>query len=171
MTSALLREHPHIARLFATYGPRHRAARIFMRAAQTISTTGPRRLRSYDFDVNATATIHMLEMTRQHSPEAVFIFVITNKVYGDTPNRLPLIEQRHVRTHAGHRYAANGVDEKHVSSILRCTVYSVAQQSFRGRHGAGIRTLFRHAHGIFRCGCITGGDHAAGASNTDSWPI
>ena len=45
-----------------------------------------------DFDVNATGTVNVLEMTRQHCPEAVFVFMSTNKVYGDAPNELPLKE-------------------------------------------------------------------------------
>ena len=45
-----------------------------------------------DFSVNATGTLNLLEATRQFCPEAAFIFTSTNKVYGDTPNRLPLIE-------------------------------------------------------------------------------
>jgi CDP-paratose 2-epimerase len=45
-----------------------------------------------DFGVNANGTINLLEMTRLFCPEAVFIFTSTNKVYGDTPNYLPLIE-------------------------------------------------------------------------------
>jgi CDP-paratose 2-epimerase len=45
-----------------------------------------------DFSINATGTLVMLEATRQHAPEATFIFTSTNKVYGDTPNALPLVE-------------------------------------------------------------------------------
>lgn len=45
-----------------------------------------------DFGVNATGTLNMLELTRQHCPKATFIFTSTNKVYGDTPNFLPLVE-------------------------------------------------------------------------------
>ena len=45
-----------------------------------------------DFSVNANETLVLLENTRQICPNAVFIFCSTNKVYGDTPNRLPLIE-------------------------------------------------------------------------------
>lgn len=45
-----------------------------------------------DFDVNATGTFNVLEMTRQHCPEAVVVFMSTNKVYGDAPNELPLKE-------------------------------------------------------------------------------
>src|SRR3954467_3792638 len=45
-----------------------------------------------DFDVNAGATVNLLEATRQANPEAVFIFMSTNKVYGDSPNEVPLKE-------------------------------------------------------------------------------
>jgi CDP-paratose 2-epimerase len=45
-----------------------------------------------DFGVNAVGTLNMLELYRKYSPEGVFIFTSTNKVYGDTPNNLPLIE-------------------------------------------------------------------------------
>jgi CDP-paratose 2-epimerase len=45
-----------------------------------------------DFEVNALGTVNLLEATRQHCPEAVFIFLSTNKVYGDAPNEVPLKE-------------------------------------------------------------------------------
>jgi len=45
-----------------------------------------------DFEINANGTLNLLEYCRMHSPEAVFIFTSTNKVYGDTPNNLPLVE-------------------------------------------------------------------------------
>ena len=45
-----------------------------------------------DFDVNAGGTLNLLEACRRHAPDAVFITVSTNKVYGDNPNRLPLVE-------------------------------------------------------------------------------
>ena len=44
-----------------------------------------------DFTINANGTLNLLEMNRRHCPKAVFIFVSTNKVYGDLPNALPLI--------------------------------------------------------------------------------
>jgi CDP-paratose 2-epimerase len=46
-----------------------------------------------DFDTNAVGTLNLLESTRQHTPETVFVHMSTNKVYGDAPNELPLIEQ------------------------------------------------------------------------------
>lgn len=45
-----------------------------------------------DFEVNANGTLNLLEATRRHIPESPFVFMSTNKVYGDTPNRLPLVE-------------------------------------------------------------------------------
>src|SRR5262245_49459864 len=46
-----------------------------------------------DFSVNAQGTLILLEATRRHCPDAVFLFCSTNKVYGDTPNRLSLVER------------------------------------------------------------------------------
>ncbi len=45
-----------------------------------------------DFDVNAVGTLNLLEAVRQHAPDVIFIFMSTNKVYGDRPNQLPLVE-------------------------------------------------------------------------------
>ena len=45
-----------------------------------------------DFDVNAVGTLNVLEATRRHAPEAVFVHMSTNKVYGDAPNEIPLVE-------------------------------------------------------------------------------
>ncbi len=45
-----------------------------------------------DFDTNALGTLNLLEATRTHAPAAVFVFMSTNKVYGDAPNRIPLVE-------------------------------------------------------------------------------
>jgi CDP-paratose 2-epimerase len=157
-----VREHPQIARLFATYG---RDIALVIHAAAQPSHDWAATAPLVDFDINATATLHMLEMTRQHCPEAVFIFVSTNKVYGDTPNRLPLIEQpTRWELDPGHRYAANGVDEgmsvdTTLHSLFGCSKLSadVLVQEY-GRY-FGMRT------GCFRCGCITGGDHAAVAQH------
>jgi CDP-paratose 2-epimerase len=44
-----------------------------------------------DFSVNADETLNLLEVTREHAPEAVFVFMSTNQVYGDGPSSLPLI--------------------------------------------------------------------------------
>ena len=47
-----------------------------------------------DFNVNATGTLNLLELTKKYCPEAPFIFMSTNKVYGDNPNRLKILEKK-----------------------------------------------------------------------------
>ena len=65
-----------------------------------------------DFTVNANGTLVLLELARAHCPEAPFLFLSTNKVYGDTPNRLPLVE-RETRWEVAesHAFAPHGIDE------------------------------------------------------------
>src|SRR5437868_4262401 len=65
-----------------------------------------------DFTVNANGTLILLEATRQFCPEAPFIFTSTNKVYGDTPNRLPFRElEKRWEIEPGHEYEP-GISEK-----------------------------------------------------------
>src|SRR5450756_763934 len=64
-----------------------------------------------DFGVNAVGTLNLLEATRLHCPDAVFIFTSTNKVYGDTPNLLPLRElEKRWEIDPAHAYH-EGIDE------------------------------------------------------------
>src|SRR3954467_9468364 len=63
-----------------------------------------------DFAVNATGTLHLLEAARRHAPDAPFVFLSTNKVYGDRPNHLPLEEGgTRLELPPSHRYA-RGID-------------------------------------------------------------
>jgi CDP-paratose 2-epimerase len=112
-----------------------------------------------DFDVNATATLKLLEHTRRHCAEAVFVFTSTNKVYGDTPNRLPLVE-RETRWDIDptHPFRA-GIDE--TMSIDHCLhslfgASKVAADVLVQEYGRyfGMRTA------VFRCGCLTGPQHS-----------
>ena len=65
-----------------------------------------------DFTVNADGTLVLLEMTRKYCPDAVFIFTSTNKVYGDTPNNLPLVElDKRWEINSDHPYYERGIDE------------------------------------------------------------
>ena len=113
-----------------------------------------------DFEVNATATLKLLECTRKHAPHAVFIFTSTNKVYGDNPNFLPLIENRsRWELSYDHEYSTYGIDEK--MSIENCThsIFGVSKTAADlmvqeyGRY-FGIRTV------AFRGGCLTGPSHS-----------
>jgi CDP-paratose 2-epimerase len=113
-----------------------------------------------DFSVNALGTLNLLEATRKHAPEAAFIFTSTNKVYGDQPNALPLVE-RETRWEVApdHRYAATGIDE---SMSIDNTLHSlfgaskVAADVLVQEYGRyfGLRSA------CFRGGCLTGPHHA-----------
>ncbi len=113
-----------------------------------------------DFDINATGTLNLLEATRRHCPAAVFIFTSTNKVYGDTPNRLPLIEQEtRWELDPSHPYS-NGIKE---DMSIDHTLHSlfgaskVAADVMVQEYGRyfGIRSA------CFRGGTLTGPRHSA----------
>jgi len=81
---------PENETLFKRYGSE---IKLVIHAAAQPSHDWAVREPHTDFSVNASGTLVMLEATRKYAPDAVFIFISTNKLYGDTPNRLPLIEQ------------------------------------------------------------------------------
>jgi CDP-paratose 2-epimerase len=113
-----------------------------------------------DFSVNAGGTLVLLEATRQFAPQAAFIFCSTNKVYGDTPNRLPLIElESRWKVDPSHRFAEYGISEEmaidgSLHSLFGCS--KVAADVMVQEYGRyfGINTV------CFRAGCITGPQHA-----------
>ena len=113
-----------------------------------------------DFSVNANGTLNLLEMTRKHCPEAVFIFTSTNKVYGDTPNYLPLIEkEKRWEIDESHFYFRNGIDENMSIDHTKHSLFGaskVAADILVQEYGRyfGMKT------GIFRGGCLTGPNHA-----------
>jgi len=113
-----------------------------------------------DFEVNATGTLVMLEATRELAPDATFIFTSTNKVYGDTPNRLPLVEQEtRWEIDRAHPYAAEGIDESMSIDQTKHSVFGaskVAADVMVQEYGRyfGLRT------GVFRGGCLTGPGHS-----------
>jgi CDP-paratose 2-epimerase len=114
-----------------------------------------------DFSVNATGTLQLLNLTRTYCADATFIFTSTNKVYGDSPNYLPLKEQTtryEVDDH--HPYALHGIDEKMGIDQSKHSLFGaskVAADVMVQEYGRyfGMRT------GVFRCGCITGAGHSA----------
>jgi CDP-paratose 2-epimerase len=113
-----------------------------------------------DFTVNANGTLNMLEMTRKHCPGAVFIFTSTNKVYGDTPNRLPLVElETRWEIDERHPYFAKGIDENMSIDHTKHSLFGaskVAADVLVQEYGRyfGMKT------GIFRGGCLTGPNHS-----------
>lgn len=113
-----------------------------------------------DFDINARATLLLLEMMRKYSPEAPFIFCSTNKVYGDTPNNLPLIElETRWELLQDHKWF-NGIDESMSVDNSTHSIFGVSKlaadimvQEY-GRY-FGMNTA------VFRGGCLTGPAHAS----------
>lgn len=113
-----------------------------------------------DFAVNALGTMHVLEATRLHAPQATFIFTSTNKVYGDTPNALPLVETAtRWELEAGHRWHERGIDETMSIDACKHSVFGaskVAADVMVQEYGRyfGLKTA------VFRGGCLTGPGHA-----------
>ena len=111
-----------------------------------------------DFDVNATGTLNILEATRLFSPEAVFVFMSTNKVYGDAPNERPLKElsQRYdyarPEDHEGISEAMRIDRSKHSIFGASKVAADVMTQEY-GRY-FGMRTV------CLRGGCLTGPKHS-----------
>lgn len=113
-----------------------------------------------DFGVNAQGTLHLLELTRLYAPEAAFIFTSTNKVYGDRPNTLPLIEEEtRWELAPEHGYGARGIDETMSIDQSTHSVFGaskVAADVMVQEYGRyfGMKTA------VFRGGCLTGSGHA-----------
>lgn len=114
-----------------------------------------------DFSVNATGTLIMLEAVRKFCPQAVFIFTSTNKVYGDTPNSLPLVETpQRWEIDKSHPYYAKGIDEQMTIDQSKHSLFGVSKVAadlMVQEYGKyfGIKT------GVFRGGCLTGPAHSA----------
>jgi len=112
-----------------------------------------------DFTVNANGTLNLLENTRHHCPDSVFIFCSTNKVYGDTPNSLPLVElETRWEIDKEHRYY-QGIDESMSIDHSKHSLFGASKagadllvQEY-GRY-FGMKTV------SFRGGCLTGPNHS-----------
>ncbi|MGC2413674.1 MAG: NAD-dependent epimerase/dehydratase family protein [Stellaceae bacterium] len=142
---------------FARYG---RAISTVIHTASQPSHDWAARNPQLDFAVNATGTLNLLEATRLHCPDAVFVFTSTNKVYGDAPNRLPLVEgETRWELSPEHPFAAHGIDE---SMSLDQSLHSLFGAS---KLAADILVqeygrYFGMKTGTFRGGCLTGPGHS-----------
>jgi len=153
-----IRDRKGIAKVFNEYGTDIRA--IIHTAAQP-SHDWAAKDPITDFTVNANGTLNLLEATRKHAPEAVFIFTSTNKVYGDTPNRLPLMElETRWEVERSHRYYQHGIDESMSIDYSMHSLFGaskVAADILVQEYGRyfGMKTA------CFRAGCLTGPSHSA----------
>ena len=152
-----IRNYTDLEKIFSRYGSD--IALVIHTAAQPSHDWAAREPLT-DFSVNATGTLHMLELTRQHCPEAVFIFTSTNKVYGDTPNDLPLVElETRWEIDGSHPYFERGIDEQMSIDHSKHSVFGaskVAADIMVQEYGR----YFNMRTGVFRGGCLTGPNHS-----------
>ncbi len=113
-----------------------------------------------DFTVNANGTLVLLETARKYAPDAVFIFTSTNKVYGDNPNYLPLVElESRWEIDDKHQYFKYGIDESMSIDNTKHSLFGaskVAADVLVQEYGK----YFDMKTGVFRGGCLTGPNHS-----------
>jgi CDP-paratose 2-epimerase len=152
-----IRDTSAMRAVFARYG---RDIALVIHTAAQPSHDWAAREPVTDFTVNAKGTLNLLLMTREFCPEAPFIFCSTNKVYGDRPNTLPLVEQQtRWELAPDHPYAAHGIDEHLSIDASTHSLFGVSKASADlmvqefGRY-FGMKTA------CFRGGCLTGPGHS-----------
>ncbi len=151
-----IRDYGEVEKLFKRYG--NDISLVVHTAAQP-SHDWAARDPFMDFSINANGTLNMLEATRHHAPQAAFIFTSTNKVYGDTPNLLPLVElEKRWEIQESHPYY-KGIAEN--MSIDQCKhslfgASKVAADILVQEYGR----YFDMQTASFRGGCLTGPSHS-----------
>jgi CDP-paratose 2-epimerase len=151
-----IRDREGIFRTFSQYGKN--IALVIHTAAQP-SHDWAARDPMVDFDINATGTLNLLEASRQFAPEAVFIFTSTNKVYGDRPNQLPLIElDSRWEIEPSHPYQQGIPETMAIDGCLHSLfgASKVAADILVQEYGR----YFSMRTGCFRGGCLTGPNHS-----------
>jgi CDP-paratose 2-epimerase len=154
--AADIRDIEAISRIFEEYGS---ATALVIHAAAQPSHDWAASDPFTDFTVNANGTSVMLEATRKFAPNAVFIFMSTNKVYGDRPNLLPLVEQEtRWDIDANHAYV-QGIPETMSIDSTQHSLFGaskVAADVLVQEYGRyfGMKTV------CFRGGCLTGPNHS-----------
>ena len=151
-----IRDSDAIDTVFRCYGSQ--IALVIHTAAQPShdwAATAP----AIDFAVNAVGTHNMLEAVRRFAPEAVFIFTSTNKVYGDAPNHLPLVElDTRWEIDANHAWVHGIPEDMSIDQTLHSLfgASKVAADVLVQEYGRyfGMRTV------CFRGGCLTGPNHS-----------
>jgi CDP-paratose 2-epimerase len=152
-----IRDREKIESLFAEYGT---DIKLIVHTAAQPSHDWAANDPHTDFSVNANGTLILLEATRKFSPEASFIFTSTNKVYGDNPNRLPLVElATRWEIEPTHPYHEHGIDENLSIDQTKHSLFGVsklAADSMVQEYGR----YFNMNTACFRGGCLTGPGHS-----------
>jgi CDP-paratose 2-epimerase len=151
-----IRDRDGVDRLFAEH---RRSLEIVVHAAAQPSHDWAASDPHTDFGVNAVGTLNLLQAARTHAPDASFVFASTNKVYGDLPNALPLVEMDlRLELPEDHRYHA-GIDTSMSIDGSMHSLFGVSKAAADlmvqeyGRY-------FDMPTVCFRCGCLTGPSHA-----------
>lgn len=152
-----IRDQSAIADLFSRYG---REIAVVIHAAAQPSHDWSAKAPAVDFSINALGTLNLLEATRYNCPDAPFIFTSTNKVYGDTPNHLPLVElPMRWDLPDEHAYGRYGIDESMTIDQSLHSPFGASKAAADllvqeyGRY-YGMKTA------CFRGGCLTGPGHS-----------
>ena len=152
-----IRDYPAIEKIFSDHSSS--IAGVIHTAAQPSHDWAAKEPFT-DFGVNATGTLNMLEATRLYCPGAVFIFTSTNKVYGDTPNFLPLVEKEtRWEIDASHPFYEHGIDETMSIDNSKHSIFGASKAAadiMVQEYGK----YFGMNAGIFRGGCLTGPAHS-----------
>jgi CDP-paratose 2-epimerase len=151
-----IRDHERVLDTFSGYG---RDVALVIHTAAQPSHDWAAQNPMVDFDTNANGTLNLLEATRRFAPEAVFIFTSTNKVYGDLPNQLPLVElDARWEIAPDHPYQQGIPETMPIDHCLHSLfgASKVAADILVQEYGRyfGIRTA------CFRGGCLTGPNHS-----------
>lgn len=152
-----IRDSAAVDDLIRTLGPR---LRYVLHAAAQPSHDWAAKEPLTDFTVNALGTHNLLEAVRRHAPEAAFAHLSTNKVYGDAPNELPLVEtDTRWEIDSAHPYFERGIDESLRIDQTTHSVFGaskVAADVMVQEYGRyfGMNTV------CFRGGCLTGSGHS-----------
>ncbi len=152
-----IRTRRAIEALFAEYGA---DVKLVIHTAAQPSHDWAAKDPHTDFTVNASGTLNLLEATRKFAPRACFVFTSTNKVYGDNPNSLPLIElPSRWEIDKTHPYFEHGIDETMSTDQTKHSLFGVsklAADTLVQEYGRyfGLNTV------CFRGGCLTGPGHS-----------
>lgn len=151
-----IRDETAVDRLFNRYGT---DLKMVIHTAAQPSHDWAARAPKIDFGVNAVGTLNLLEASRANCPHAVFIFTSTNKVYGDAPNQLPLVElSTRWEIEAGHAYSAGISEDLSVDQSMHSLfgASKLAADALVQEYGR----YFDMPTVCFRGGCLTGPSHS-----------